>query len=128
MLRLLPALVFALILTCTQGQPHYTEQGPRPPVLEVCRGVDRVFVVEATAYCYTGNQTKTGTWPEAGRSIAVDPAVIPLGSRVWVEGHGYRVAEDTGWLIRWNKIDIYMGSDAEAIRFGRREVRVVVRE
>ncbi|MFZ5688644.1 MAG: 3D domain-containing protein [Bacillota bacterium] len=48
--------------------------------------------------------------------------------RVWIEGHGWRVAEDTGGLIKGNRIDIYMNSEDEAIRFGRREVRVVVRE
>lgn len=51
-----------------------------------------------------------------------------LSWRVWIEGHGWRVAEDTGGLIKGNRIDIYMNSEDEAIRFGRREVRVVVRE
>lgn len=127
--RLIPALVFTIMLTFCQGQAIYAEYGPppKPLVQQVSRGeVTRVFM--ATAYCHTGNRTKTGTWPQVGRTVAVDPRVIPLGSRVWVEGHGWRVAEDTGGLIRGNMLDLYMGSEAEAIQWGRREVRVVIRE
>ena len=38
--------------------------------------------------------------------IAVDPSVIPLGTKVWVEGYGYAVAGDTGGAIKGNKIDV----------------------
>lgn len=128
--RILPALVFILILTYSQGQAPYAEDGPppspKPQVQQVSRGeVARVFV--ATAYCHTGNRTASGAWPEVGRTVAVDPAVIPLGTRVWVEGHGWRVAEDVGGMIRGNRIDLYMSSEEEAVQFGRREVRVVIR-
>lgn len=126
--RLLPALVFLLSLTYSQGGAHFTEQGPPPPKppVQVSRGeVARVFM--ATAYCHTGNRTKTGTWPEVGRTVAVDPKVIPLGTRVYIEGHGWRVAEDVGGMIRGSKIDLYVGSEEEAMQFGRREVRVVIK-
>ncbi|MDO7789137.1 3D domain-containing protein [Desulforamulus aquiferis] len=124
MIRLTLALVIILCcITYTQGQPIYIEQGPRPPVREVSQGQSmQVFV--ATAYCHTGNQTKTWTWPEVGRTLAVDPSVIPLGSKVYIEGIGWRVAEDTGGLIKGNIIDLYMASEAEALQWGRREVRV----
>lgn len=52
------------------------------------------------------NKTKTGTTPAEGRTIAVDPKIIPLGSRVKVAGHEY-IAEDTGSAIKGNSIDIY---------------------
>lgn len=58
--------------------------------------------------------------------IAVDPNVIPLGSKVWVEGYGYAVAGDTGGAIKGNRIDIHMPSQSEALRHGVRRVKVIV--
>jgi 3D (Asp-Asp-Asp) domain-containing protein len=82
--------------------------------------------MEATAYVETGNMTFAGVWPVAGRTVAVDPEVIPLGTRLHVEGWGWVVAEDTGGAIKGNKIDIYMGSLAQALEFGRRNVAVKI--
>lgn len=79
----------------------------------------------ATAYSYTGNWTATGTWPRCG-TVAVDPRVIPLGSRLWVEGYGPGRAEDTGYLIKGRRIDMFLPSRAEAREWGRKRVRVVV--
>ena len=58
--------------------------------------------------------------------IAVDPSVIPLGTKVWVEGYGYAVAGDTGGAIKGNKIDILVHSKAEASSWGRKKVRIKV--
>lgn len=71
--------------------------------------------------------TKTGICARAGRTIAVDPKVIPLGSRVYIEGIGERVAEDTGGGVKGHHIDLYLGSVPEARRFGvqRRTVTVL---
>lgn len=77
--------------------------------------------MEATAYTYTGNRTFTGTWPSRG-TIAVDPAVIPLGTRLWIEGYGLGIAADTGSAIRGNKIDLFMETETECIKWGRRTV------
>lgn len=52
--------------------------------------------------------TYTGTMATEGRTIAVDPNVIPLGTRVYIDGYGERIAEDTGGAIKGNKIDIYV--------------------
>lgn len=60
------------------------------------------------------------------RLIAVDPNVIPLGSRVWVEGYGYAVAGDTGGAIKGNIIDLLVQSESEANAWGRRQVRIKV--
>lgn len=58
--------------------------------------------------------------------ISVDPSVIPLGSRVWVEGYGEAIAGDTGGSIKGNKIDIYMQSKEDAINWGRKTVKVKI--
>lgn len=67
--------------------------------------VSRTMVMEASAYTHTGNRTATGVYPQVG-IIAVDPKVIPLGTRLWVEGYGYGIAGDTGSAIKGNKIDL----------------------
>lgn len=85
------------------------------------------MIFEATAYCYTGNRTATGTWPSRG-TIAVDPEVIPLGSKLHVEGYGEGIAEDTGGAIRGNIIDLYMLDRNEALSWGRRQVEVTIIE
>ena len=56
--------------------------------------------------------------------IAVDPSVIPLGSKVWVEGYGYAVAGDTGGAIKGMKIDLFMPTTDQAYGFGRKQVRI----
>ena len=67
--------------------------------------------------CHDGDPTTTasGSYPKAGRTIAVDPKVIPLGTQVWVEGHGWMVAEDTGGLIKGDRIDIMVDTYEEAL-------------
>ena len=85
---------------------------------------------ELTAYCpcelccgqWAGGNTATGTVPTAGRTVGVDPEVIPLGTTVYIDGQAYR-AEDTG-AFTGNIIDIYMDSHEEALRFGRKEATV----
>lgn len=58
--------------------------------------------------------------------IAVDPGVIPLGSKVWVEGYGEAIAGDTGGAIIGHKIDVLMPSSAHAIQWGRKTVKIVI--
>lgn len=64
--------------------------------------------------------TYTGTEVTEGRTIAVDPNVIPLGWWVYIEGIGLRRAEDTGSAIKGNIIDIYFESEEHALKFGRK--------
>ena len=71
---------------------------------------------------WAGGNTASGTVPTAGRTVGVDPEVIPLGTTVYIDGQAYR-AEDTG-AFTGNIIDIYMDSHEEALRFGRREATV----
>lgn len=79
--------------------------------------------------CYQGDPsvTATGARTTPGRTIAVDPKVIPYGSRVYVQGVGWRVAEDTGGAIKGNKLDVCVASRSEAFDYGRQRVRVMYR-
>ncbi|WP_042144042.1 3D domain-containing protein [Paucisalibacillus sp. EB02] len=60
--------------------------------------------------------------------IAVDPNVIPLGSKVHVEGYGYAIAGDIGSAIKGNRIDIHVPTKEEAFNWGVREVKVTIVE
>lgn len=78
---------------------------------------------ELTAYA-EDSITSTGKVPRVNHTIAVDPRVIPYGSKVFIEGYGTYVAEDCGGLIKGNIIDIFLSSEAECQRFGRRHANV----
>jgi 3D (Asp-Asp-Asp) domain-containing protein len=58
--------------------------------------------------------------------ISVDPSVIPLGSKVYVEGYGTAVAGDTGGAIKGNKIDVFVPSLQEAKEWGRKSITVKI--
>ena len=88
-----------------------------------------VMAMEATAYLPTdGNGagiTAMGI-PATYGVAAVDPRVIPLGSRLYIPGYGEALAADTGGAINGYKIDLCMESYDEAMRFGRRTITVYV--
>lgn len=83
-----------------------------------------------TAYC-TGcsGTTATGIDLRANpnqRVIAVDPRVIPLGSKVWVEGYGEAIAGDTGGAIKGNKIDVFIPTQESAMAWGVKTVKIKI--
>ncbi|HAM80791.1 LysM peptidoglycan-binding domain-containing protein [Ornithinibacillus bavariensis] len=95
----------------------------------------RTLTVVATAYTaecegcsgitYTGiNLNKDRN----AKVIAVDPTVIPLGSKVYVEGYGYAIAGDIGGAIKGNRIDIHLPTEQEALNWGVKEVKVTIVE
>ncbi|MEY8349361.1 cell wall-binding protein EntA [Bacillus cereus] len=99
----------------------------------------RELTVEATAY--TAHPSENGgtyggrvltamghdlTANPNMKMIAVDPKVIPLGSKVWVEGYGEAIAGDTGGAIKGNRIDVLVGSDSAANKWGRKTVKVKI--
>lgn len=70
--------------------------------------------------------TATGTVPEEGRTIAVDPSVIPYGTKVYIDGMGIFTAEDCGGAIKGNHIDIYFGTHEGAKQFGTQRLYVTI--
>ncbi len=89
----------------------------------------RTLTVVATAYSPgdPGVNTRTATGARATYGvIAVDPAVIPLGTRVYVPGYGNAIAADTGGAIKGDKIDVCFDTRAEAVAWGRRTVTITI--
>lgn len=90
-----------------------------------------VKTMEATAYTLEGGDgdgvTSIGLVPKHG-IIAVDPGVIPYGTRVYIPGYGFAMAGDTGGAIVGNRIDLFMDDYREAVSFGRRDVEMYILE
>ncbi|MGX1191493.1 ubiquitin-like domain-containing protein [Metabacillus sp. SLBN-84] len=116
-----------------------TKAAPKPAASKpetVSRSNDSVskeFYVTSTAYTAHCNgcsgTTATGVDLRANPSakvIAVDPSVIPLGTKVYVEGYGYAVASDTGGAIKGKKIDVFFSDKGAAYRWGRKTVKIRV--
>ncbi len=93
----------------------------------------KVLTMEATAYTANcegcSGITATGINLKENpnqKVISVDPSVIPLGTKVHVEGYGEAIAGDTGGAIKGNKIDIFIPSKEDAVNFGRQTVKVTI--
>lgn len=115
------------------ARPQVIKVGARDTV-DTSRGAmrfKRAVYMEATAYLPSdGNGdgiTATGMVARHG-VVAVDPNVIPLGTRLYIPGYGVAVAGDTGGAIRGNIIDLCMENYGDAINFGRRGVKVYILE
>ena len=94
----------------------------------------QTFIMESTAYSSDpadtlggGTVTATGqnllTNPMA---VAVDPNVIPLGTRLYVEGYGEAIASDTGGAIKGNIVDVHFPTYEQCVQWGRRQVKVTI--
>lgn len=75
---------------------------------------------------WTGGQTSSGVKAKEGRTIAVDSSVIPIGSKVYIEGFGDFIAEDVGGAIKGNKIDIYLNDHSRCNDLGVKYANVFV--
>lgn len=100
--------------------------------------------IRMKATCYTADYESTGKGPgDSGfgitatgtvarrvvggySSVAVDPRVIPLGTKLYVEGYGYAIAEDTGGAVKGNVIDLFFDNYADMDRWGSRWVNVYI--
>lgn len=91
------------------------------------RGGLSSITVRASAYALD-SKTSIGTKPKRNpngySTIAVDPNVIPIGTKVYVEGYGYAVAEDIGSSIKGNRIDVYLTTKKDCMNWGVRTVIV----
>jgi uncharacterized protein YabE (DUF348 family) len=110
--------------------------GTKELALQVSRGEGssgEEFYVYTTAYTANCNgcsgHTSTGINLHANpnaKVIAVDPRIIPLGTKVYVDGYGYAVAADTGSSIKGYKVDVFFSSTSDAYRWGARKVKIKV--
>ncbi|KMT22931.1 3D domain-containing protein [Clostridium cylindrosporum] len=116
--------------------------GPKKVVLTASRGgldftYKSIMTMTATAYSQApydptggGSITASGTKvirnPKGISTVAVDPRVIPLGTKVYVEGYGMAIASDTGGAIKGNKIDLYFNPGSEYERWGKKTVKVYI--
>jgi 3D (Asp-Asp-Asp) domain-containing protein len=116
----------------TPSKPVTAKPSNKPAPKPTSSGKE--FYVSATAYSHEETNANGG-WTAAGyniknnpnmKLIAVDPSVIPLGKKVWVEGYGVAVAGDTGGAIKGYKIDVLMPSKSAALSWGRKQVKVKV--
>jgi 3D (Asp-Asp-Asp) domain-containing protein len=95
--------------------------------------IDKVLILEATAYSDTcrccgkwvGKPTSFGLKKRYG-VVATDPKIIPMGTKLFVEGYGYAIAGDTGGAIKGFKIDLFFPSEQQALEYGRKRVKVYI--
>ncbi|NPV93525.1 MAG: DUF348 domain-containing protein [Firmicutes bacterium] len=87
---------------------------------------DRAMEVVATAYSFSaGSRTSTGEPARVG-GVAVDPSVIPYGTRMYIENYGYATAIDCGGAIKGNRIDVFLETDKECNKWGVKRLKIFI--
>jgi uncharacterized protein YabE (DUF348 family) len=120
-----------------EKQDKVVAMGTKVIVAQVSRGesepAGKEFYVTSTAYTANcsgcSGRTATGINLRANpniKVIAVDPSVIPLGTKVYVEGYGYAIAADKGSAVKGYKIDVFFPSTSDAYRWGRKRVKIKI--
>ena len=111
--------------TLLQVEETVVQEEPEPEYI--------IETFKLTAYCpcmqccgKTDGITASGTKATEGRTIAVDPNVIPFGTEVIINGHTY-IAEDKGGAIKDNRIDVYFDSHQDALEFGVQYADVLIK-
>jgi 3D (Asp-Asp-Asp) domain-containing protein/LysM repeat protein len=115
------------------GNIDSMESTPEATAPSTSNTSSKEITVEATAYTAScegcSGITATGINlkenPNA-KVISVDPTIIPLGSKVYVEGYGEAIAGDTGGAIKGNRIDVFIPSQQDAINFGVKQLKVTI--
>lgn len=139
------AVVLALSLCATQGKTATQEATtaatttttkPTTTATTTTTATEEIkpLDVVATAYCPCaecsgefGFITATGSRAKEGRTLAVDPSVIPYGTAVIIDGNTY-IAEDCGGAVKGNRVDIFFNSHEEALNFGRQKLTAYIVE
>lgn len=114
----------------TEAQAPTTPATKAPAASSQSQKEMTVTATAYTAYCqgcsgitYTGIDLRSNPNQKV---IAVDPSVIPLGTRVWVEGYGEAVAGDIGGAIKGNIIDVFLENKQDALNWGRKTVTIKI--
>ena len=146
MVLLMQLLVFSLILTGVHKKQVIKIENIATPIIKPVQEIKPADPLNvepvtnwvdftATAYCAcfkccgkTDGVTASGSIAKANHTIAVDTDVIPFDTVVEIQGMGTYVAEDTGGAIKGNKIDIYFNTHQEALNFGKRKVKLFIKE
>jgi 3D (Asp-Asp-Asp) domain-containing protein len=107
-----------------QQQQPVDASGPPIALTAPASGGARTITVSSTGYSLPG-RTATGM-PTGWGVVAVDPSVIPLGTRLTIPGYGEGVAADTGSAVRGNAVDLWFPTLAQANAWGRRTVTITL--
>lgn len=104
-MRWLYALTLSLLLLPSSVSARLSK-----PITHCC--IRHLGLVWTTGYLWTNYRTASGVWPVAGRTVAVDTRIIPMGAWVHISGIGWRHAEDTGGAIIGTRLDVFVSSMA----------------
>lgn len=131
-------LIMLLALLTIQRSATAAEPRSPEPVMARVESQQRIFAGEFAVYAYCAEQyphicggnptTASGEPVTPGVTVAADPAVLPLGTRVYIDGIGERVVQDTGGAIRGHKIDLAVEGHQEAVEFGRKTAKIYILE
>lgn len=112
--------------------PKIIKEGTREKIVQTSRGnvrYSKFLKMNATAYTASdgnGDGITASGIPATRGIVAVDPEVIPLGTRLYIPGYGEALAADTGGAIQGNRIDLVVDSYGEAVNFGRQDIDVYI--
>lgn len=104
--------------------PELAPKASKPSRIKLGTFIITYYDADIACTGKTDGITNTGIKAKVGKTISVDPSIIPLGSKVYIEGLGYFVAEDTGGAIKENKIDVFVKTHKEANRLGKHKAEV----
>lgn len=117
-----------------KNKPSKKDEGTKTFTESVGEGWKSLGTFMCTTYCGCsecsegyGNMTSTGVVAQEGRTIAVDPSVIPYGTHVLIDGNEY-IAEDCGGAVKGEHIDIYYESHERSLEVGTRYLEVKIKE